>query len=78
MVSHEMRTPLLSIIFFLHAVINMLINGQLGDDQVLKMIEMCGNSVNQIELIQSFVDDLLDLGQLKSGTFSLAKEPMDV
>lgn len=29
-------------------------------------------------MLQSFVDDLLDLSQLKNGVFSLVKQPMDV
>lgn len=29
-------------------------------------------------MLQSFVDDLLDLSQLKNGVFSLVKQPLEV
>ena len=62
MVSHEMRTPLLSIVFFLNKVLNLLINENFDEANVMEMIKMCSNCITQLELVQSFVDDLLDLG----------------
>ena len=34
--------------------------------------------MSQLILLQSFVEDLLDMGQLKNGVFNLAKEVFDV
>ena len=33
--------------------------------------------MNQLNLLQSFVEDLLDLRQLKDGVFALSPEPFD-
>ena len=34
--------------------------------------------MSQLEFLNSFVEDLLDLRQLRDGVFSLACEPVDV
>ena len=34
--------------------------------------------LGQLQFLSGFVDDLLDLGMLKSGTFSLARKAFDV
>ena len=34
--------------------------------------------LGQLEFLGGFIDDLLDLGMLKSGTFSLRKESFDI
>ena len=45
MVSHEMRTPLLSIVFFLNKVLNLLINENFDEANVMDMIKMCSNCI---------------------------------
>lgn len=39
---------------------------------------MCTAMLSQLEFLQSFVADMLDLRQLKSGIFNLAKEPFEI
>ena len=45
MVSHEMRTPLLSVVFFLTKILNLLINEQFDYETVINMIQMCTDCV---------------------------------
>lgn len=35
-------------------------------------------TLGQLEFLSGFVDDLLDLGMLKHGTFSLVRESFDI
>ena len=69
-VSHEMRTPLGTSLFFLQQIISMLaevpqehINPTV--DHYMKLI------IGQLNFMQSFVDDLLDLRMLREGAFQL-------
>lgn len=38
----------------------------------------CQMSLGQLEFLGGFINDLLDLGMLKSGTFSLKEEQFDI
>ena len=65
-------------IFFLQQVVNWL--GKLSDeDQTIKDCKNYRNvMLGQLQFLSGFVDDLLDLGMLKSGTFSLARKAFDI
>mmetsp|Transcript_7417 Transcript_7417/g.8967 ORF Transcript_7417/g.8967 Transcript_7417/m.8967 type:complete len:137 (-) Transcript_7417:1449-1859(-) len=76
--SHEMRTPILTIIFFLQQIISMLSTAPIDLTRVPKCVEYCGVMLSQLQFLSSFVDDLLDLGMLKSGTFTLTSEAFDI
>lgn len=40
--------------------------------------QYCQMSLGQLEFLGGFIDDLLDLGMIKSGTFSLKEEQFDI
>ena len=71
-----MRTPLLSIIFFLNQVITMLNNFDRG--KISKALQLCDIMNSQLEFLQGFVEDLLDLGQIKTGLFTLVRQPFEL
>ena len=69
--SHEMRTPLASCVFLLGQVIQQLEENPRSLKPALKYLNL---SKSQLSFAMSFVDDLLDLRQLKEGTLTLAKD----
>ena len=81
MISHEMATPLGSIIFFLN-FINTFLNSledtsKIFTDKETKLqraIKYLALTQSQLQLMQSFCSDLLDLRSLKDGIFNLVKE----
>lgn len=84
MISHEMATPLGSIIFFLNFVESCLkgiedtesqfTNKETKIQRATKYLKLADS---QLRLMQSFCNDLLDLRKLKDGIFSLQNEVFD-
>lgn len=68
-----MRTPLASSIFFLTQIIQFL-SAVENSQQILRY---CKLMMSQLTFIESFVEDLLDLNQLKDGKLTLAKSVFD-
>ena len=71
-----MRTPLQSMIYLIELIIDILSRQPLnpGLEQACKY----GTIIkSQLDLMETFVDDLLDLTQLREGVFSLVQEPFD-
>ena len=67
--SHEMRTPLASTLFFLRQVLQMTLPLPTGESaQASKYLQFM---LSQLTLTMSFVEDLLDLRLLRAGIFSL-------
>ena len=81
-VSHEMRTPILSIIFFITSVMRILQAFNATSKRMLSDVELairyCEDSYGQLEFLQSFIEDLIDLRMIKTGKFSLEYEPFDI
>lgn len=69
--SHEMRTPLATCVYFLQQIM-LLLNSP--PPLVLRYLQLL---LSQLTFTQSFVEDLLDYRQLKDGVFSLLNEPFD-
>ena len=66
-----MRTPILSIIFFLKLVIDALSSTPFNVFKIPRSLNYCELIMSQLEFINSFVNDLIDLRMLETGTFSL-------
>ena len=71
-----MRTPLASILFFLTFILKFVQKLELAEpntqkQQALKYLNLVQS---QVQLMQSYVSDLLDLRQFKDGVFTLASE----
>ena len=47
-------------------------------ERVPQSTKYCKLMMNQLIFLQSFIEDLLDLRQLRDGVFSLVLEPLDV
>jgi len=73
-----MRTPILSIIFFVKQMIEWLTGPRLDRTKAPQSLKYCTIMLSQLEFLQSFVNDLLDLAQLKNGVFSLNLERLRV
>ena len=69
-VSHEMRTPLNSIL----GTLDLTMQTSLGNDQQ-KMLDMCLQSGTQLKAL---IDDVLDYSQFQAGGFSLQSQVMEL
>ena len=77
-VSHEMRTPLNSAIFFLRQVIAMFAAYEnLPADFTKEALKLCSFMMSQLTLTTTFVDDLLDMKQIHEGVFTLQTAPFN-
>ena len=65
-----MRTPLGSALFFLAQIIALLASINV-DPQVHRYLQLV---VSQLTFVESFVEDLLDLRQMRDGVFSLVED----
>ena len=70
-VSHEMRTPLFSVIFFLNQIMSMLSQSPFPVNKLPQATFYCQMMKSQLNLIQTFVEDLLDFSLMREGTFTL-------
>ena len=60
-ISHEMRTPILTIIFFVKQILEILESDPLEVSKIPKGVKFCRLALTQLEFLQSFIFDLLDL-----------------
>ncbi len=76
-VSHEMRTPIDSIIYFV-SLLNTMVSGRstvgLNHTDAAKY---CTLIMSQLTIMKAFVNDLLDQRQLREGVFSLDMSPFN-
>ena len=72
-----MRTPLFSIIFFLKQIIDILSMTPVPANRVPQATKYCNLMMSQLTFLQGFIEDLLDLKQMRDGVFSLGPEPFD-
>jgi len=66
-----MRTPIATSIFLIKEVTTMLSVPEVGLAGAIKYLDLIRGQLN---FTMSFVDDLLDLRQLKEGVFKLTKD----
>ena len=64
-ISHELRTPVETIMMFMTLIISSLqeIAGEL-EPRVQEVIEYCKLSVNMLHFVNSFIEEMLDIKQL--------------
>jgi len=72
-----MRTPVLSIIFFLNWIIDAL-KAPKNVKVIPQILKYCDLMMSQLEFLQFFIEDLISLRMLQTGNFSLTYEPFDV
>ena len=79
MLSHEMRTPLQTIIQFLSILTSLVEQNKqaIPKDYLLKTGRYYDFMRGQLNLTLTFVEDLLDLKQLGEGVFDLRLLPFD-
>ena len=68
-----MRTPLGTCLFFLQTVMRLLCDAQV-DPEVIRYLKLMKSQMN---FMQSFVDDLLDLRAMREGSFKLTIAPFN-
>ena len=76
-ISHEMRTPIGSTLFFLQTIVTALTQ-RYGDTAYPELEKYLTMMEGQLRLMQTFVNDLIDIRRLKSGGFHLNLEPFNV
>ena len=72
-----MRTPLLTVIFFLQFVINLLNLKKMSRVQFSQAKNFCNLMMQQLNFCQTFVDDLLDLQKMRTGALEIVNEVFD-
>ena len=65
-------------LFILGLLLNILQAVPLDPNEISDAIKYCTIIITQTELLQTFVEDLLDLRQLRDGVFKLVNAPFDV
>ena len=60
-VSHEMRTPIATMIFFLKLILDMFNAHSFDVTKIPEQVKYCNYVMHQSELLSSYVEDLLDL-----------------
>lgn len=78
--SHELRTPLLSIKLILEQIILILSAVNVSSTTNLALVQVIRYAnlvVSQLNLMESFVEDLLNLHLLRKGIFTIAKDRFD-
>ena len=65
-------------LFMLKLLLTILQALPIDTNEIANAINYCTIIITQTELLQTFVEDLLDLRQLRDGVFKLAKAPFDV
>ena len=67
--SHEMKTPLLTTVFFLKRIIEIIQSAKVFhlDNPIHKYCKMM---LCQLEYLQTFIDNLLFLKQMRDGVFN--------
>lgn len=70
--SHEMRTPLYTIIFFLEQIIQLFGKLNVFGKEAEQIKLYCSLITNQLNFVLSFVEDLLDLQQMKNGVLQIS------
>ena len=74
-----MRTPIDTVLFFIEQIMSTLSEEEFDPNTSIQLSQnLCRLIVSQLELLQSFVADLLDLRQLGIGVFSFTEQPFDV
>ena len=74
-----MRTPIDTVLFFIEQIMSTLSEEEFDPNTSIQLSQnLCRLIVSQLELLQSFVADLLDLRQLRIGVFSFTEQPFDV
>ena len=68
----------MNIIFFLKQILTMLGKKTFDTKMINQCSLYCQMSLGQLEFLGGFINDLLDLGMLKSGTNSLKEEQFDI
>ena len=72
--SHEFRTPLNAIIGFS----DMIRNQYLGPIENAQYVDYANDISGSSEHLLSMVNEILDIEQIESGTYSITKEPIDI
>ena len=56
-----MRTPIATIIFFIQMLLSMMSPAKFKKGDLPQCVDYCTIIMSQLELLQSFIEDLLDL-----------------
>ena len=71
MISHEMRAPLLSMIYFLEQIMSILIASRPARESLAQAKHFNDIMMSQFSFIDSFIEDLINLRQMCNGDFRL-------
>ena len=78
--SHEMRTPLTPLMGYTGMLARMIMQQgkQPDSDQLEHMGRIVEKFSNQLDHMNRLIEDMLDIGRLETGKFTLRKEPVDL
>lgn len=76
--SHELKTPLTSMLLKLHSMINDIRNESLANFSVSKLMGVLENAEEQIKLLATMINDLLNVSLITTGHMKLECEEADL
>lgn len=76
--SHELKTPLTSMFFKLHSMLNNVQNVSLANFSIPELLESLENAEKQINSLTTRINDLLNLSLITTGRMQLGKVDTDL
>ncbi len=77
-VSHELKTPLTTMLLKLHNELNNIQNASLANFSVHELLLVLKNSEQQIKWLKSMINDLVDVSLITTGRINLQLEDADL
>jgi len=77
-VSHELKTPLTTMLLKLHNELNEIRSASLANYSIHQLVEVLKNSEQQIKWLKSMINDLLDVSLITTGRMDLQLEDTDL
>lgn len=76
--SHELKSPLTSMLLQLHAMLHSIRNAPLAKFSVSDLMKTMENAEKQIKRLTKMINDLLNISLITTGRLSLEKEKVDL
>jgi len=77
-VSHELKTPLASMLLKLHGMLNSVYNVSLANFSVRELMQVLENAEKQIKWLSTMINDLINVSMITTGRMDLKLQNVDL